>query len=371
MSALSKSGETGSAEAALDEYFAAPIRRIRAAAATIAARTAWNVLMIVRRGEAIDMTAFDAAPPAPIRTLTVARTDEEIEAVKGPFDLCIVCIRVMDEELLIKQVRDRRLATVIVGWGWDNHHSRKRNLQIAPMTDLFLPAHSYCAPYLMSPHSILGGHMPLGSYQWSRQTASALFARHRDWPRDDALHGGFVAWKITPERAAFVRKLRQDLSGHALRLLDGNDRQDYFSQGPEERWLDWATHKVGLILPFHKDLSTRFFDSLLTGQVPIVPAWCVDFESVIDEATAKSLPVVRLAEESVPAVKQAWAEAVARYDADGPAGAERRHRYALENHHLIHRLAPICREVRALAARDARIEIRTGMGAVGPVLAGR
>lgn len=370
MSAVPKSNEIGSAEAVLDEYFAAPIRRIQAAAASIDARPTWNVLMIARRGEGIDVTEFDVAPPSPIRTLTVARTDEELEALEGPFDLCVVCIRVTDEELLIKRMRERQLATVIVGWGWDNHHSRKRNAQIAPMTDLFLPAHSYCAPYLMSPHSILGGHMPLGTYQWSRKTAAALFDRHRDRPRDDALHGGFVLWKITPERAALVRKLRQALRGHALRLLNADGRQNYFKLGPEDRWLDWAAHKAGLILPFQKDLSTRFFDSLMTGQVPIVPVWCQDFDKVIDDATAKSLPVVRLADESVPAVKQAWAEAVARYDADGEAGAERRHRYALENHHLIHRLAPICRQVRALAAHDARIEIRTGMGAVGPVLLG-
>lgn len=370
MSAVSKSDEIGSAEAGLDEYFAAPIRRIRAAAASIDMRQSWNVLMIARRGEAIDVTEFDVAPPPPIGTLTVARTDEELETLKGPFDLCVVCIRVTDEELLIKRIRERQLATMIVGWGWDNHHSRKRNVQIAPMTDLFLPAHSYCAPYLMSPHAILGGHVPLGTYQWSRKTAAALFARHRDRPRDDALHGGFVLWKITPERAALVRNLRQALSGHALRLLNADDRRLYFDMGPEDRWLDWAAHKVGLILPFQKDLSTRFFDSLVTGQVPIVPVWCQDFDKVIDDATARSLPVVRLADESVPAVKQAWAEAVERYDEDGVAGAERRHCYALENHHLIHRLAPICRQVRALAAHDARIEVRTGMGAVGPVLLG-
>lgn len=370
MNAISKSDEAGGAEPVLDEYFAAPIRRIRAAAASIDGRKRWDVLVIARRGEAIDMAEFELAPPASIRTLTVVRTDDELAALKGPFDLCIVCIRVTDEELLIKQVRDRQLASVIVGWGWDNHHSRKRNLQIAPMTDLFVPAHSYCAPYLMSPHSVLGGHVPLGSYQWSRATAASLFAQHRDRPRDDALHGGYVTWKIAQERATFVQQLIDGLKGHALRLLGANGRSRYFGQGPEERWLDWAAHKVGLILPFQKDLSTRFFDSLLTGQVPIVPVWCQDFDRVIDDASANALPVVRLAEESVPAVKQAWAEALARYDADGAAGAERRHRYALDNHHLIHRLAPICRQVRALAAPDARIELKTGMGAVGPVLMG-
>ncbi len=351
-----------------EDYFGAPIRRIRAAAAAVAARRQWDVLMIVRRGEGVDATEFAAGLPAPIRSLRLVRTAEELDALEGPFDLCVVCVRVVDEELLLKRVRERCLAPLIVMWGWDNHHSRKRNLQISQLTDLVVPAHSYCAAYLLSPHTILGGQVPLGTYQWSRATASVLFARHRDRPRDDAIHGGFVPWRIAPERAAFVNKLRNGLRGHALNLLPGEGRTRYFERDPEDRWLDWASHKVGLILPFHKDLSTRFFDSLLTGQVPVVPTWCRDFEKIIDEAAANSLPIVRLEKPTVPAVKVAWHGAIERYDADGAAGAERRHRFALENHHLVHRLAPLCREVRALAAPDARIEMATGMGAVGPIL---
>ncbi len=351
-----------------ESYFETPIRRIRAAAAAVAARRHWDVLMIVRRGSGIDDTEFASGLPAPIRSLRLVRTVEELDAAEGPFDLCVVCVRVVDEELLIKQVRERALAPLIVMWGWDNHHSRKRNLQISQLADLILPAHGYCAAYLLSPHTVMGGLVPLGSYQWSRATASALFARHRDRPRDNAIHGGFVSWRIAPERAAFVKRLCAGMRGHALRLVPGEGRMRYFERDPEERWLDWAAHKVGLILPFHKDLSTRFFDSLLTGQVPVVPEWCKDFDKIVGKAAATSLPVVRLAEETVPAVKAAWREAVERYDTDGAAGAERRHRYALENHHLVHRLAPLCAEIRALAAPDAVIETATGMGAVGSVL---
>ena len=70
----------------------------------------------------------------------------------------------------------------------------------------------------------------------------------------------------------------------------------------------------------------------------------------------------------MPAVKRAWREAIEQYDADGIAGAGRRHRFALERHHIIHRLAPLADLVRVLATPDARIEMATGMGAVGPAL---
>jgi hypothetical protein len=356
------------AEPALDEYYAAPIRRIRAAAQSVAARSRWDVLLIVRRGEGIDAAEFDAPLPPPIRSIRLVRTPAELAAVDRRFDLCLVCSRVVDEERLLKQVRERKLAPLIVLWTWDNHHSRKRNLQIAALADFVIPGHRYCARYLMSPHTILGGHVPLGSYQWSRAAAAALFERHRERPRDNALHGGFVAWSIATERAEFLRALLANLDGHALRLLEGVDRHRYFTRTAEDRWLDWAAHKAGLILPFSKDLSTRFFDSLLTGQVPIMAGWCRDFDAVIDEAAVRALPVVRLAEPSVPAVEAAWREALAAWDAGGSAGAARRHRFALERHHLAHRLSPIAAEIAALAAPGARFAIETGMGAVGPVL---
>src|SRR5690606_34337897 len=155
---------------------------------------------------------------------------------------------------------------------------------------------------------------------------------------------------------------------HALTVQHEVDRKSWFGRTADDRWLDWARHKVGLILPFRRDLSTRFFDSLLTGQVPLVPAQCADFDQVVDPATARQLPVVRIPDIAPPAVEAGWREALALYDRDGVNGARRRHRYALEHHHIAHRLAPICAEIRFLGAPDARIETEAGMGAVGAML---
>lgn len=135
-------------------------------------------------------------------------------------------------------------------------------------------------------------------------------------------------------------------------MIRREDPTRYFSLAAEDRWRDWAEYKVGLILPYHFDLPIRFFDSLLTGQVPIVPTWCRDFDHVIPPHVQQSLPVVRLAEASVEAIRAAWREALTRYDADGDQGAQRRHLFALEHHHLANRLEEICGQVVPVAAAE-------------------
>ncbi|MEX1108040.1 MAG: hypothetical protein WEC00_03930, partial [Dongiaceae bacterium] len=156
--------------------------------------------------------------------------------------------------------------------------------------------------------------------------------------------------------------------GHALRLLGSGGRLGYFALDAADRWRDWSQHKVGLVLPFDRDLSTRFFDSLLTGQVPILPTWCEDIDAVVPEPIQRALPVVRFGEASVPAIEAAWREALARHNEEGADGVMRRHLFALENHHFGLRLPPIWAEIAALGAPDVDIALEASDGAVGPVL---
>lgn len=352
----------------LDPFFAAPLRRVIEAARAVVARPAWDILIVARRSEGLDETELVVRHAPPVRSITLVRDIDQLEALDRRFDVCLLCNRVTDDELLLKRVRERQLADFIAIWTWDNHHSRRRNLQISALGDLVLPGHLFCAGYLKSPQTVLGAHVPLGSNQWSRARAASLFKQFRTAPRDDALHGGFIGWRIVPERATLVRACMEAFDGHALRLLGADARRGYFALDPVERWREWSQHKVGLVLPFDRDLSTRFFDSLLTGQVPILPTWCEDIDAVVPEQVQRALPIVRFSEASVPAIAAAWREALARFDEQGADGVMRRHLFALDNHHLGLRLPKIWAEIAALAATDANVALEASDGGVGPVL---
>jgi hypothetical protein len=85
------------------------------------------------------------------------------------------------------------------------------------------------------------------------------------------------------------------------------------------------------------DLSTRFFDALAAGQVPIVASNILDLDRIVPPDLQARLPIIRLQDYTVPALREAHERATAAFDREGNEGAERRHRFILENHMLAHR----------------------------------
>jgi hypothetical protein len=274
---------------------------------------------------------------------------------REPFDVLLVSNRpeyfdIGDQDAMF-QIRARSLAEFLFVWTFDNHHSAAANLAVNALADVVVPSHKYCARFMRTPCTLLGFHVPLSTNQWSRATARRLFANSAHLVRQDGLHGGFISWEIG-ERNKLLQDCRAKLPSNAITLIDNNARQSYFDQSPEQRWHDWASHKVGFILPVTFDLSGRLFDSLLTGQVPIVPTWCHDLDEVISTELQNSLPVIRFDTASVEAVESAWQKALQRFDADGHVGALRRHSYAVDNHHLINRIQAICAQVKVISKSE-------------------
>jgi hypothetical protein len=259
-------------------------------------------------------------------------------------DVAIMCNHVMpSDHAALFQMRKENLADFFFVWTFDNHHHPTNNVIINALADVIVPSHKFCANYMRSPCTILGAHVPLGTNQWSRAKARLLFAASMKLARRDGLHGGFVRWH--EDRNKLAAECQARLPENAIRLIDPNKRHSYFSLSAEERWHDWASHKVELVLPLMCDLSFRVFDSLLVGQVPLVPTWCKDLDDVIPVAIQEALPIIRFGTATAEAVEIAWREAIRRFDADGEAGMLRRHTYALENHHLVNRLKAICSQI--------------------------
>lgn len=334
-------------------FFDQQFSRIHLAANNVAARSAWDVLFVSHHPYFFDQDEFRAYRSERIRSVRFASSHDEIGALDGHFDIAIVCSHVVHEHVTLFKIRQQDLCDFIFVWPFDHHHSEHRTLAANPFADIIIPAHRFAAGYMRSPSTVLGRHVPLSTHQWSRFRARELFQRFLPFPRKDALQGGFHAHGgVGESREALVRELQAALPDHALTLIRREDPTRYFALTAEDRWRGWAEYKVGLILPYYFDLPIRFFDSLLTGQVPIVPTWCRDFDHVIPPYLQQSLPVVRLQEASVDAVRAAWCEALARYDADGDEGARRRHLFALEHHHLANRLEEICTQVLPVAAGE-------------------
>src|SRR5207248_1934622 len=101
----------------------------------------------------------------------------------------------------------------------------------------------------------------------------------------------------------------------------------YFDRPLADRLAEWCSYKTSLIVPLKRDLSSRIFNVLLTGQIPLMPRDVPDLDRVIPPELQARLPILRFGD-TVDSVVSAHDAALEAFDRDGLEGGLRRHRFA-------------------------------------------
>ena len=248
-------------------------------------------------------------------------------------DVILVTAHGSDLAASLAGLRAKAPGAVIALWMWDNHVGHVGNLQSVTAADFYFPSHRYITDYLPNPASINGGHIPLCSAQWAKANAARLFDAGAGAPRDGRMLVNYVDYNWS-WRSELIKKVRENITEAAVITMPPNDRSRYFLKSSAERFQEWLGYKSTLILPLDSDLSTRVFDALLAGLVPIVPRKVLDFDIVIPPAEQQRLGIVRVDDFEVETLRQAAIEADRLFDAMGDAGARARHDEA-RNRHMI------------------------------------
>jgi hypothetical protein len=280
-----------------------------------------------------------APPGANVRTGAPAAED----------DIAVVTAHGADVSAALWQLRVGGFAGALTVWAWDNHVSAAGNLATAIAADVAVPSHGRDAAALNNPVSIRAPAVHACAAQWRAIDAGALFERLALGPRSDRLFASFVDYGFR-DHATLLRTLARDLPEAEVRLMPPEDRKAYFGKRRDERFADWASRKVSLVLPVSRDLSTRVFDALLAGQTLVVPPDVADLDVVIPRERQRELGIVRFARPDPAAIREAWREALAAFDAGGPEAARRRHEFVRGAHMLEHRVAEIVGILRRLAS---------------------
>ena len=258
------------------------------------------------------------------------------------YDVALVLTHWVDEVSNLRLARSHDSADLIVLWIWDNHIAENFHRQAASLADVVIPAHAFNVGYLRCPLNIVLPAVSIPSVQWNRTTIETVFETERFGDRLDGLYGPYFTYKEYPEREFLLRKCVEENVSDAIKLRNGNDNRDnFFSTSSADRLREWMTYKTSLCLPLKHDLSSRFFDALVAGQVPIAPTRILDLDLVIDPKVQAWLPIIRFEDYTVEAVSAAYKEAMRRFDAEGATGVLRRNKYALENHLATNRLAQV------------------------------
>lgn len=271
----------------------------------------------------------------------------ELTALKdraAAYDICILCCHNHHEELLLFDLRAAGIASAYFAWMWDNHHHPVEQLRTAVLADCVFVSHWQQRDYLNHPLVFPGLHMPACARQWSGGLISAAYPAGLPAERRNGLFGGFGRYHWAETRNEFIASLMAACPGHALKL---GAVADYIALPEAARLALWAEHKVHITVPIAQDVSTRVFDALMTGQIPLVPWNVADLDRIVPPDLQALLPILRYHAGSVDSAKAAWQAGLHRFDADGAAGIARRHAFARDHHDLSNRLERFAEFVRA------------------------
>jgi hypothetical protein len=192
--------------------------------------------------------------------------------------------------------RSARTRLLPCGCG-DNHWAWPQNLRSIMAADLIFVSHG--SPdhtgYLRTPVALLAGHIAACSAQWARAQAGELGdivqrAERQHKALINYVDYGF-AWS---ERTRILKSYAADLADADVFLMPPDDRSRYFSLSPMERFAEWCRYKATIVIPIRDDLSTRVFDALLAGLIPIVPHSITDLDRIIPTGDQERLGIVRI-----------------------------------------------------------------------------
>lgn len=224
------------------------------------------------------LEAAGGAPAlAEIERITVA---EELGPPRHD-TLYLVCLHQENGELEEIQGIRANTNSLVIGWFWDNHHNYSANSELATELDICVPAHHHGSGFLSHANPRTTHPLPLCCAQWSMPTLDRLLAE-KSLPeqRSATISGRFTDWfspylsiggGVGTRRRDLVRSYADGLLHEQVQLqLEPHQNYAYFSLSAEERFADWCQHHFSLCLPLRADLSLRFFDAIVAGQLPIV-----------------------------------------------------------------------------------------------------
>jgi hypothetical protein len=259
------------------------------------------------------------------------------------FDVAILCCHLEGEEAALFEMRQHGLAALYGVWFWENHHHMRINLRIAMLADLIFVSHWHERQHLNFSVALAASHIPAHSRQWSPGAIDRHYPTGLPADQRDSLFGGFGRYIWATERNRFIEAVMSACPDHSLTLGSVND---YFHRSAADRLGIWVAHKVQLIVPINRDVSTRIFEALITGQIPLVPDDLPDFDHIIDPEHQATLSILRYRAGDIESAKAAWQQALVQFDSLGAEGVRRRHEFARTRHALVSRLADFVKFLR-------------------------
>jgi hypothetical protein len=218
--------------------------------------------------------------------------------------------------------------TVFVAWDWDNHHWLSLSYPFAALSDVYCPSH-YENMYPLSRFNAAMMVTPCGVVQWTKTFLSEKQAAILSAPRTDTLLGKHIYYGGFGYRNQVIATIEPKYPD--VRFTT----HQFHELTPEEKFAEWTSFKLHLIVPVLNDVPIRMFDAWATGGIPLVPE-SLRFSSVFCDVDPRDVVFYSTADVISP--EAVVAKGCGLFDAGGHEGMMRRHHYGITRHHGEQRL---------------------------------
>ncbi len=236
---------------------------------------------------------------------------------------------------------ERCQQTLFAIWDQDNHHWLKNSAILAAHCDLYVPAHNDNLYALSRFNPSTTSALPCAVIQWSRPFLAESVALLLAQPRSDQPLGRHAAYAAFGYRNQVITTLSKSIA--TVCFVDG---RQFRTRTPQDRLLEWASHKVHWIVPTLNDIPQRLFDALATGGIAIVPE-ALRLVAPVSEIAREIGPghVCFYAASDVVDPTRVVAQALQSFDRAGAGGIVARHHWAINQHHGDQRMLHILRHL--------------------------
>lgn len=155
--------------------------------------------------------------------------------------------------------------TLYVIHDFDNHHWHEQSIKCALLADVYAPAHLSDFNLASRINPVVISCIPGGTIQWSKDFLLRHFPEMLKNERKTmplGMHSYYAKFKYRNSVLATVNKQFQTV---------GWLQKDFHGRTDIGRWSEWIDFPVHWIAPVYNDLPLRFFDSLISGGMPLVP----------------------------------------------------------------------------------------------------
>jgi hypothetical protein len=165
--------------------------------------------------------------------------------------------------------------TLFVIHDFDNHHWHEHSMQCALLADVYVPAHLTDYSILSRINPTLVAPIPSGSTQWTKDFLRRYFAEafgNKRYPSPLGMHYHYPKFR-------YRNSVLSTLSSKIASV--GWVSKDFHLKSAHERWREWISYPLHWVVPVFNDLPLRFFDSLISGGMPLVPTSLKPYLSIL------------------------------------------------------------------------------------------